>query len=195
MTGDDLIVGQNSYYTADLAIRPQDLPKAPLGQGSNSEGNAYPTLVVEVGKSESVPSLHNLSTAYFSSRTTIQIYIAIKMFSKHQDGTTPMLALRYLRTNRNNTVPDVIVSFGTGSLHHETRKFLTDTVGIPLANITGVGFSATACDAPGIPIYQLHIPAAEIFKGSPSGVPLGAINGFNLDLWEIKRVILKYSKS
>ena len=63
---EDLIVGLNSYYTADLTIQPQGLPRPPPGQGSNSEGRPYPTLVVEVGNSESVPSLHDLSTGYFS---------------------------------------------------------------------------------------------------------------------------------
>ena len=86
-------MGPNSYYTADLTIRPQGLPRPPPGQGSNSEGRPYPTLVVEVGNSESVPSLHDLSTGYFSPRTTIQIYLAIKMFPIRQDGTRAMLAL------------------------------------------------------------------------------------------------------
>ncbi|CAG8661767.1 11060_t:CDS:1, partial [Paraglomus occultum] len=48
---EDLIVGSNSYYTADLTIRPRGLPRPPPGQGSNSSGNPYPTLVVEVGNS------------------------------------------------------------------------------------------------------------------------------------------------
>ncbi|CAG8677881.1 13259_t:CDS:2, partial [Acaulospora morrowiae] len=59
---EDLIVGPNSYYTADLTIRPRGRPRPLPGQGSNSEGKPYPTLVVEVGNSESVPSLHDLST-------------------------------------------------------------------------------------------------------------------------------------
>ncbi|CAI2187735.1 19609_t:CDS:1, partial [Funneliformis geosporum] len=89
-----------------------------------------------------------------------------------------MLALRYLRTNQNNIVPDIVISFGTAPLHHNTIGFLTNTVGVLHANITGgFGFSATACNAPGIPNYQLHIPAVELFNGSPVGIPAGAING------------------
>ena len=186
---EDLIVGPNSYYTADLTIRPRGRRRPLPGQASNSNGRPYPTLVVEVGNSESFPSLHDLSTGYFSPRTTIQIYIAIKIFPIRQDGTRAMLALRYLRTNQNNTVPDIIISFGTAPLHPNTIGFLTN-IGVPLANIVGVGFSATACNTSGIPIYQLHIPAIELFNGVLGGIPAGAVNGFYLDLWELQNIVL-----
>ncbi|CAG8432762.1 495_t:CDS:2 [Diversispora eburnea] len=135
----DLIMGPNSYYTADLTIH-----------GSNSEGNAQP----------------------------FKFTLRSKYFPKRQDGTIAMLTLRYLRTNQNNIVPDIIISFGTSPLHYNTMEFLTNTVGVPPANITGFGFIATACNAPGILNYQLHIPAIELFNGSLGG----AINGFYLDL-------------
>ncbi|CAG8501786.1 20108_t:CDS:1 [Racocetra fulgida] len=168
---EDLIVGPNSCYTADLTIRPQNLPRAPAGQGSDSEGLAYPTTVVEVGNGESTHSLHNLSTGYFSPRTTIQIYLAIKLFPIRNDGTRAMLALRYLRTNPNPTVPDTVISFGTAPLSHHTIDFLLNSVNVSSANVTGVGFSTNACNAPGISNYQLHIPAAEIFNGVHGGIP------------------------
>ena len=179
---EDLIVGPNSYYTADLTIRPRGRPRPLPGQGSNSEGRPYPTLVVEVGNSESVPSLHDLSTGYFSPQTTIQIYLAIKIFPIRQDGTRAMLALRYLRTNQINTVPDIIISFGTAPLHPNTIGFLMN-IGVPLANIVGVNTS-------GIPIYQLHIPAIELFNGAFGGIPAGAVNGVYLDLWELQNIVL-----
>ncbi|CAG8640686.1 4720_t:CDS:1, partial [Paraglomus occultum] len=157
--------------------------------GSNSSGHPYPTLVVEVGNSESVSSLHDLSTGYFSLRTTIQIYLAIKWFPIRQDGTRAMLALRYLCTNQINTVPDIIISFGTAPLHLSTIGFLM-SIGVPLANIVGVRFSAIACNASGIPIYQLHIPAIELFNGAFGSVTAGVVNGFYLDLWEIQDLVL-----
>ncbi|CAI2199936.1 18968_t:CDS:2, partial [Funneliformis geosporum] len=87
-----------------------------------------------VGRIETIPSLHGLSTGCFSSRTTIQIYIAIKLFFKRQDGAKIFLQILLI-------------------FH----------------------FSTTACNAPGIPNYQLHIPAGELFNGSLSGVPAGTI--------------------
>ncbi|CAG8649731.1 2812_t:CDS:2 [Acaulospora morrowiae] len=172
MTGKDLIVSQNT----------------PAGQQPNSDGRAYPIMVVEVGNSESLSSLHSPSTYYFSPQTTIQIYLVIKLFPIRQDDTRVMLALRYLCTNQNQMVPDVVISFGTVPLHGNTMDFLLNNVGVPSVNITGVGFTATTCNAPGIPNYQLHIPAVELFNGSPSGVPARAINGFYLDLWELQNL-------
>ncbi|CAG8561921.1 10168_t:CDS:2 [Ambispora gerdemannii] len=61
---EDLIVGPNSYYTTDLTIRPRGLPRPPTGQGSNSEGRPYPTLIVEVGNSESVPIMAQLQPSF-----------------------------------------------------------------------------------------------------------------------------------
>ena len=111
------------------------------------------------------------------------------MFPIRQDGTRAMLALRYLRTNQINTVPDIIISFGTAPLHPNTIGFLIN-IGVPLANIVGVRFSATACNTSGIPIYQLHIPAIELFNGAFGGIPAGAVNGFYLDLWELQNIVL-----
>ena len=42
---EDLIVGLNSYYTADLTIRPQGLPRAPAGQEPNSPFNSEKRVV------------------------------------------------------------------------------------------------------------------------------------------------------
>ncbi|CAG8753222.1 9542_t:CDS:2, partial [Funneliformis mosseae] len=68
-------------------------------------------------------------SGYFSPNTTIQIYLAIKIFPTHQNSTRAMLALRYLHNNQNNTVPDIIKSFGTAPLHKITKEFLTNGVG------------------------------------------------------------------
>ena len=113
------------------------------------------------------------------------------MFPIHQDGTytRAMLALHYLHTNQINTVPDIIISFGTVPLHPNTIGFLMN-IGVLLANIIGIGFSATACNASGILIYQLHIyiPAIELFNGAFGGITAGAVNGFYLDLWELQNI-------
>ncbi|CAI2192285.1 12730_t:CDS:2, partial [Funneliformis geosporum] len=121
--------------------------------------STYSTLIIEVGRIETIPSLHGLSTG--NAHTILPTY------------------------KSNNTVPDII-SFGTAPLHYNTIDFLTNSVGIPIANITGFRFSTTAYNASGIPNYQLHIPAIELFNGSLSGIPAGTINGFYLNLWELQ---------
>jgi hypothetical protein len=37
----------------------------------------------------------------------------------------------------------------------------------------------------GIPMFQMNIPARELFDGDPNGVPRAAAGGFDLDLWEL----------
>jgi hypothetical protein len=76
----DIIVGKNSVFCPSVTIRPYQLPAPPRGQGADSSGWVYPTVVVEVGLSEGLASLHSLAGRYFSRRTTIQVYIAIKIF-------------------------------------------------------------------------------------------------------------------
>jgi len=145
-------------------------------------------MVVEVGFSESLVSLHELAAEYFSPRPTIRIYLAIKLFSLRQNGTMAMLALLYFRNNPIPTMPVIVRSFGTAPLHQNT---ITYVASIGVAHITGVGTpGAPACNAGGIPQYVLNIPAAEIFAGSPGGIPPGAANGLNLDLWLIQSEVL-----
>ncbi|CAG8597546.1 15944_t:CDS:1, partial [Dentiscutata heterogama] len=188
--GEDLIL-ESSYCTADLTVRPRDLPPLHPGHEPNSSGVAYPTMVIEVGTTETISSLHDLSTRYFSSRTTIQIYLAIKLFPIRQDHTRAMLAMRYLRTNQYPTVPDVVISFGTAPLHNQIIDFLLNNMDVLDANITGVGrFKAIACNGPRIPNYQLNIPAAELYNGTPNGIPPNSVDGIDLDLWKIQKAAL-----
>ncbi|CAG8846253.1 13739_t:CDS:1, partial [Racocetra persica] len=99
----DIIVGANSVYRPDICVRPLNRRRPQLAQAINSTGNPYPTLVVEIGSTESLNHLHDKVANYFSQRTTIQIYIAIKLFPSRRDGTFALLALLYLRNNPNPT--------------------------------------------------------------------------------------------
>ncbi|RUS27057.1 hypothetical protein BC938DRAFT_483766 [Jimgerdemannia flammicorona] len=185
---DDLIIGPNSMYTADISIRPIGRPRPPAGSSCNSLGLPYPTMVVEIGNSETIRSLHQLAVGYFSPQTTIQIYLAIKLFPPRQNGTIAMLALLYLRTSPIPVIPITVTSFGTAPLGHPTLTVLED-IGIHHHAITGVGFGDNPCNNPGIQNYQIHIPAPELFNGVPGGIPAGAANGFDLDLRELQNVV------
>src|ERR1051325_141665 len=96
---EDLIVGPNSYFIADGTIRPRHVPRPPSAQACNSSGHAYPTMVVEVGLSQSICNLHELIPIYFSRRTTIMIVLAIKIYPPLQSNAIPMEAMLYLRTS------------------------------------------------------------------------------------------------
>jgi Uma2 family endonuclease len=189
-TEEDLIVAGNSYFTADLAIRPRNLPPPLPGRACNSRGSAYPTLVLEVGNTESISSLHGLAPFYLSPRTTIMIYLAIKLYSPRQDGTRAMVVMLYQRSSPTPNIPTRVISFGDAPIHTTAMNFFTNTVRIPGASVTGFGrFGAPPCNAPNLPMYQLQIPAAEIFHRSPTTLPSLT---FDLDLWEVKDSVYRF---
>ncbi|CAG8666101.1 16739_t:CDS:1 [Racocetra fulgida] len=145
----DTIVGTNSVCHPDICVRPINRRRPQLAQAINSTGNPYPTLVVEIGSTESLNHLHDKVANYFSQRTTIQIYIAIKLFPFRQDGTFALLVLLYLRNNPNPTIPSIAKSFGTAPLHPITQAYLLDTLHVQ--TIYGVEFGGIPCDAANIP--------------------------------------------
>ncbi|CAG8649511.1 uncharacterized protein OCT59_007715 [Rhizophagus irregularis] len=184
---EDLIVGPNSYFIADLTFRPRRLPPPPPDQACNSSGYAYPNMVVEVGYIESIQSLHELAPFYLSQYTTIMIYLAIKLYPSHthqsgEPGVSPMVAMLYQRTSQTPYIPTRIISFGDAPLHNSTVDLFIN-MGVPSANFTGFGRQgAPPCNAFNLPVYQLPIPADEIFHRTPSILPDIV---FNLDLWKV----------
>ncbi|RHZ75839.1 hypothetical protein Glove_209g14 [Diversispora epigaea] len=108
---------------------------------------AYPTPVVEVGKASLFLAYMIFRQVTFLHERPFKFILRSNYFPIHQRA---MLSLRYLRTNQNNTMPGIIISFGTTTLHYDKIEFLTNIVGVPFAHITGVEFSTIACNAPGI---------------------------------------------
>jgi len=134
--------------------------------------------------------LHHLAAGYFSARTTIQMYLAIKLFPFRQNNTAALLAMLYLRNNPNPTIPVIVKSFGTAPLHGTTRRYLENTVNVPVNTFTGVGFGAAACNGLNIQEYQIAIPTNLLFNGAPGGVPNNVPANFNIDLFMLQDVFL-----
>ncbi|PKY44084.1 hypothetical protein RhiirA4_399488 [Rhizophagus irregularis] len=144
-------------------------------------------MVIEVGYRESPRSLHGLAPFYLSPRTTIMIYLAIKIYPvrTHYPGRKPMVAMLYQRSSQTHNIPTRMISFGNAPLDNRVVNYF---LGIGV-NVTGVGIpGAPPCNTPNIPTYQLQIPAAEIFNRTPFILP--TIN-FDLDLWEIQDRVLR----
>ncbi|CAG8522703.1 11616_t:CDS:2 [Racocetra fulgida] len=185
----DITVGQNSVYCPDI-------------QSKNGCRN---------WETESLDSLNDLAGEYFSARTNIQIYLAIKIWPRRTDDTAAMLALLYLRNNvipnpvlnssnpplntqptitLPNTVPNPAISFGTAPLHHQPLMFVQNT-GIPHHRITGLlQHGDIACTTSGMINYEITIPANLLFNAFPGGVPIGVPDNFNIDLWELQKIAL-----
>ncbi|CAG8625232.1 2442_t:CDS:1 [Ambispora gerdemannii] len=181
----DVIVDTRSVYRPDACVQPRNRRQPQPSRAVNSSGKPYPTLVVEIGNTESLNSLHELATKYFSQRTTIQIYLAIKLFL-----SGALLALLYLRNNSNQTMPVIVKSFGTADLANLSRNYLLNTAHVPANVITGVGFGGVPCDGPNIPVYQIAIPTILLFNDVPGGVPGGVPSNFIVDLWRLQDAIL-----
>ncbi|GBB92081.1 hypothetical protein RclHR1_01960031 [Rhizophagus clarus] len=186
----NVIVSRNSLVRPDVTVQPNDLPQPVAGRECDSTGWPYPTVVMEVGLSEGVNSLHTLARSYFSVRTDIQIYLAIKIYSRRRNGTRAMVAFLYQRSNFDGR-PILVKSFGTAPLRWNTLRFFRN-MDVPNQAITGVGRTAPPCNGPNIPDYQINIPSNEIFRGSPVGIPPNLVVGFNLDLYRLQRAALRY---
>ena len=183
----DVTVNTRDVYRPDACIRPQQRRQPPQRQAVNATGNPYPTMVIEIGSTESLNSLHELATGYFSPRTNIRMYLAIKLFPRRRDRTFALLALFYRRDQLNPTVPCIAKSFGTANLHISTTRFLLNIPNFPANSLTGVGCGQVACDGPNLPDYQLAIPTRLLFDDVPTGAPNGTPNDFFIDLWDIQR--------
>ncbi|RIA89712.1 hypothetical protein C1645_824405 [Glomus cerebriforme] len=190
----DIIVGTRDIYRCDLCVRPINRPIPQGLRPVNSSGQPYPTLVVEIGDMESLKSLHNMVEGYFSARTTIQLYLAIKIFPRHRDNTFALIAMLYRRTDPNNqnhnpTIPVIVKSFGTANIHISSQNYLLNTINIPANIITGVGFGGVPCNAVNIQEYQMDIPTDLLFDGV--NIPANTPANFNIDLFKLQNELAR----
>ncbi|CAB4413314.1 unnamed protein product [Rhizophagus irregularis] len=200
--GDDatLILGANSSKEPDSWVRPKyRIRPGPGAPAANNLGAAYPTMIIEVGHSQSLLDLHRKVALYFSPRTTIQIVLLVKIFKPKGNYTITLIAAKYVRTSQTPLIPEQVISFGTATPHQSTINYITNTMGVPQNRFIGfgrrdpvTGNNYPACNMANIGIYIMNIPANELFDGNSTVRPFTqAINqGFNLDLYEIQEAIL-----
>ncbi|PKY57762.1 hypothetical protein RhiirA4_510727 [Rhizophagus irregularis] len=207
----DMTVSHDTEYISDIVIEPIQ----PLQPGQQQLGPAppgsvpMPRMIIEVGRYESIGSLHSLAKEYFSNSTQtnlIQVYLSIKIFPRQSAGTAAMVAMIYLRDNQipgqnrpnasmitvQNTQPNLVISFGTAPLHQESIDIINST---GIRNYRFIGFlqpEDIACTNAGMPNYQIDIPSNLLFNGFPGGVPQGTPNNLNIDLWEVQQRILRH---
>ncbi|GBC15737.1 uncharacterized protein OCT59_027702 [Rhizophagus irregularis] len=199
--GDDvtLILGANSSKEPDSWVRPKyRIRPGPGAPAANNLGAAYPTMIIEVGHSQSLLDLHRKVALYFSPRTTIQIVLLVKIFKPKGNNTITLIVAKYVRTSQTPLIPKQVISFGTATPHQSTINYITNTMGVPQNCFIGfgrrdpvTGNNYPACNMANIGLYLMNIPANELFDGDSTVRPFTqAINqGFNLDLYEIQEAI------
>src|SRR3954454_25083416 len=86
--GDDanMIVGQNSAKEPDSWVRPVRRHRHMPYKAMDRLGGTYPTMIIEVGYTQSFPDLHQKVALYFSQATSIQIVLTIKIFDLRVDN-------------------------------------------------------------------------------------------------------------
>jgi len=183
-----LFVRANGAREPDGSLLPINRNVPPFAQRSNDMGQAYPTLVIEIGVSQTLADLDDYARDYFSTRTTIRLYLVIKLYPLRANGTAPMVALLYVRSNPINRIPSTVISFGTCPLHHMTIATLTNHV--QAAAVTGVGYGAGPCNAAGLVPYLIQLPTVELYNGVPGGVPAGHPVTIPVDLFGIQAAVL-----
>jgi Uma2 family endonuclease len=192
--GGPISVG-NNLYDPDASFVPIRRQTNPV----DYDGQQYPTVVFEVGVSQSLTSLHSRAAIFLSPQTTIQMYIAIKPYPRRGDNTMVMIALAYRRPLQDNAQPQpsAKISFGTAEPLEDTQVRLKQLGG---ANPRGLGF----CDSPltqrGTPLYQLVIPKEDLFHGVPEeDMPkrcsvsewlFPKVTDWIIDLWNIQQMAL-----
>ncbi|GBB89479.1 hypothetical protein RclHR1_16180005 [Rhizophagus clarus] len=197
-------LGQGSGREPDVYVRPKHRPRPQQGApAADRFGNAFPTMMIEVGFSQSLPDLHRTAIRYLNQQTTIQIVLAIKIFGIRTNALTntstiALIAALYLRTSPTPLVPTRVISFGTANPDTNTVNHIIQQMNVPPGSFVGVGRpdpnnnnnNFPPCNAANIPTYTMNIPGTELFDGVPANhLPAGFAAGFNLDLYELQVVV------
>lgn len=173
--------GANNVLEPDIDVRPRGLSVPPAL--ADPTGKVYSNLIIEIGWSETLRSLHSLAPVYLGANTSVQLYMALKIYRRKPNQTFALLALLYSRANAPLTTPLLAISCGTAPVLRGRLPLAIRPI------LTGVGFGGPACNQVGLPAYQLPLPVAAIYQGValPAGLPLH----LHIDLFQVQREIFQ----
>jgi len=149
----------------------------------DAQNKPWPTLIIEVGYSETIQDLYDDAQLWLGPTTSVQIVLAFKIWRKREDNTVAMMAMRF---ERGKAIPQYSVSFGNANLDRRPKNTLNDW-GV---QCVGVGCGNVACDANSIGMYQLYIPTALLFRNVASGIPVGLSANLSIDLYPLQIHVL-----
>ncbi len=102
-------------------------------------------LIVQVGFTESVRSLHEHAPNFFAANSGVQVYVCVKIWKKRVDQTRAIVAVVY---HRNQTHPVSILSCGDAPVHNSFLQFYTvQFAGVVLPPIQQNGVPPTPANA------------------------------------------------
>jgi hypothetical protein len=92
-------------------------------------------LIVQVGFTESVRSLHEHAANFFAANSGVQVYPFVKIYSRRVDQTRAMAVVVY---HRNQAHPVSFLSCGDAPLHPSFLQFYSaQFAGVVLSFILG----------------------------------------------------------
>eukprot|EP01133_Synstelium_polycarpum_P018140 gene18140-21684_t len=144
-------------------IRQPHTSVVPVGRHTlleaNRSGDPFPTLIIQVGMTQSLLSLHEKALDYLSDTTDIQLVISISVWPRRIDGTFQMVAMLYNRTY-SSLIPQTIVSFGSAPLHSTTRDVvLSWDPSLVIQGYVDWDLHSPKCDQPLQSIFSLLLPS------------------------------------
>ncbi|GAM21092.1 hypothetical protein SAMD00019534_042670 [Acytostelium subglobosum LB1] len=171
---------------ADSSIIPSGRPDpVPEGELVAIGTHPFPTLVIEVGVSETVASLHYKAKLYLSNFTDIQVVLCIKIFPpRSANYKFSALALLYRRSVSTET-PVQVISFGAVPYDLPMAYAVDQGFGHATGNTMAVNIPPVANN----PLYLIQIPTAEIYNGDINGVPNDVEDNVTIDLFNLMILI------
>jgi Uma2 family endonuclease len=146
-------------------------------------GVAIPSIVVEVGVSQTISNLIDKAASYFTN-VHVRMVILVKVFSNTSiDKITDLICIVYLRDAADNIIADRVVNFGKHGLDPEVASDIANRTEIPVDRFEGVGSSY---DGPypfsaNLEIFKIVIPFTVMWYNIPEDMiditmPLCAID-------------------
>ncbi|EGG23305.1 hypothetical protein DFA_05437 [Cavenderia fasciculata] len=188
--------------TVDLTVSPKaivhqpDRSYVPRGRANpvqppllaaDQDNAPFPTMVVEIGVTQSLQSLHDKAIDYLCATTDIQIVLCISLWPRRRRGIIntnlfQMVALLYNRVYSVNH-PQTVISFGTAPLHPLSIESI-QRWGSP--NQVQGHIKVDTVPVQTNDIYTIKIPSESLFNGVPGGVPTGVPANIPLNLLDLR---------
>jgi hypothetical protein len=123
-------------------------------------------LIVQVGFTESVASLHVHAVNFFAANSGVQVYVFVRIYERRANQTRAMVAAVY---HRNQAHPVSFLSCGDAPLHYTfLRYYTTQFLGVVLPVIQQNGVPPTPANANQ---FVVNIPGNVIDPTMNPGLP------------------------
>jgi hypothetical protein len=176
--------------------RPRVAPGGGGGGARDATGRPFPTVVLEVGRTQTLEDLRRDALEWLSDPSTVQIVILIKLIDRKDPGpandpTHPLPEGPAVDMNMEIYFREDLIDEGPGELGAPREGFQKY-----FGNYgTHHRRPPPDCTGPNLPNYLVTIPGRCIYHGDPiltnDPLPNPVQNGVTLDLFRLQQTILR----